>query len=136
MASMRKISGKGCVICMFEETGAMQQEKKQMGVVGERDAVLAFKALGMRVIAVSTPEETTKALHRLYSEGIPVIFLTETCAQQVPETLERYKTDPKCAVFPIPGSSGANGFGLSRVKANVEKAIGADILFNNEKEGT
>ena len=96
-----------------------------MGVVGERDAVLAFKALGMRVIAVSTPEETTKALHRLYSEGIPVIFLTETCAQQVPETLERYKTDPKCA-----------GFGLSRVKANVEKAIGADILFNNEKEGT
>ena len=101
-----------------------------MGVVGERDAVLAFKAVGMRVIAVSTPEETTKALHRLYSEGIPVIFLTETCAQQVPET------DPKCAVIPIPGSSGANGFGLSRVKANVEKAIGADILFNNEKEGT
>ena len=100
-----------------------------MGVVGERDAVLAFKALGMRVIAVSTPEETTKALHRLYSEGIPVIFLTETCAQQVPETLERYKTA-------IPGSSGANGFGLNRVKANVEKAIGADILFNNEKEGT
>lgn len=107
-----------------------------MGVVGERDAVLAFKALGMRVIAVSTPEETTKALHRLYSEGIPVIFLTETCAQQVPETLERYKTNPKCAVIPIPGSSGANGFGLNRVKANVEKAIGADILFNNEKEGT
>ena len=99
-----------------------------MGVVGERDAVLAFKALGMRVIAVSTPEETTKALHRLYSEGIPVIFLTET--------LERYKTDPKCALIPIPGSSGANGFGLNRVKANVEKAIGADILFNNEKEGT
>lgn len=97
-----------------------------MGVVGERDAVLAFKALGMRVIAVSTPEETTKALHRLYSNH----------AQQVPETLERYKTDPKCAVIPIPGSSGANGFGLSRVKANVEKAIGADILFNNEKEGT
>ncbi len=32
-----------------------------MGVVGERDAVLAFKALGMRVIAVSTPEETTKS---------------------------------------------------------------------------
>ena len=63
-------------------------------------------------------------------------FLTATCAQQVPETLERYKTDPKCAVIPIPGSSGANGFGLSRVKANVEKAIGADILFNNEKEGT
>ena len=109
-----------------------------MGVVGERDAVLAFKALGMRVIAVSTPEETTKALHRLYSEGIPVIFLTETCAQQVPETLERYKTDPKCAVIPIPipGSQGTDGYGMRRVKANVEKAIGADILFNNEKEGT
>ncbi len=111
-------------------------EPKKMGVVGERDAVLAFKALGMRVETVTTPEETAHALHRLYQEGVPVIFITETAAQQAGEALERYKTDPACAVLPIPGATGANGFGLSRVKANVEKAIGADILFNNEKEGT
>ena len=48
---------------------------------------------------------------------------------------DRYKTMPGTAVIPIPGSRGSNGLGMSRVRANVEKAIGADILFNNEKEG-
>ncbi len=107
-----------------------------MGVVGERDAVLAFKAIGMRVIPAQTAEEITAALHRLYQEGVPVIFVTESAARKAPEALERYKTDPACAVIPIPGSNGADGYGRSRVRANVEKAIGADILFSNEKEGT
>lgn len=110
-------------------------EMKKMGVVGERDAVLAFKAVGMRVIDVSTAEETTAALDKLACEGVPVIFITETMAELVPEALQKYKTMPGTAVIPIPGSQGVNGFGLGRVKANVEKAIGADILFNNKKEG-
>ena len=99
----------------------MAENTNRMGVVGERDAVLAFKAVGMRVIPVQTPAETTAALHKLSTEGVPVIFITETM--------------PGTAVIPIPGSRGSNGLGMSRVRANVEKAIGADILFNNEKEG-
>lgn len=111
-------------------------DNKKMGVVGERDAVLAFKAIGMRVLTAYTPEEITAALHKLATDGVPVIFITETAAAKVPETLEKYKVQPGTAVIPIPGSQGANGFGAGRVKANVEKAIGADILFSNEKEGT
>ena len=107
---------------------------KVMGVVGERDAVLAFKAIGMKVISTKTPEETTAALFRLTKEGVPVIFITESAARLVPEALERYKTSPDTAIIPIPGSQGADGFGLKRVRANVEKAIGADILFNNDRE--
>lgn len=103
----------------------------RMGVVGEKDAVLAFKAVGMRVISVSSAEEATAALHRLSTDGVPVIFITETIAEQVPEALSKYKTMPGTAVIPIPGSQGANGFGASRVRANVEKAIGADILFHS-----
>ena len=114
----------------------MAENNTRMGVVGERDAVLAFKAVGMRVVAVETPEQTTAALHRLATEGVPVIFITESCARQVPEALEKYKTMSETAVIPIPGSQGTDGYGMRRVKANVEKAIGADILFNNEKEGT
>ena len=41
----------------------MAENTNRMGVVGERDAVLAFKAVGMRVIPVQTPAETTAALH-------------------------------------------------------------------------
>lgn len=126
-----KQSGKGCVIYMADGAG----NNAKMGVVGERDVVLAFKAIGMRVIPTQTPEEATAALFKLAKEGVAVIFITESTARQVPEALERYKTDPAVAIIPIPGSQGADGFGLGRVRANVEKAIGADILFNNEKEG-
>ncbi|MEG0766356.1 MAG: V-type ATP synthase subunit F [Clostridia bacterium] len=105
----------------------------KMGVVGERDVVLAFKAMGMRVIPTITPEETTSAVFHLAQEGVPVIFITESAARKVPETLERYRNSPTTAIIPIPGSQGSDGFGMQRVRANVEKAIGADILF--EKEG-
>ncbi len=105
-----------------------------MAVVGERDAVLGFKAIGMKVIPTTTAEETTRALFVLSREGIRVIFITEAAAQQVPEALQRYQNEP-VAIIPIPGSQGSSGYAMARLKANVEKAIGADILFNNEREG-
>ena len=109
-----------------------------MGAVGERDAVLCFKAVGMQAIATTTPEETARALFTLTRQGVRVIFITEHAAKQAPEALERYQTDPQIAIIPIPGSTGSSGYGMARVRANVEKAIGADILFNNnegQKEG-
>ncbi len=108
-----------------------------MGAVGERDAVLCFKAVGMTVVPTQTPEETARALFHLTKEGVKVIFITETAAEQAPEALSRYQTDPSVAIIPIPGSQGSTGHAMARLKANVEKAIGADILFQNQnqKEG-
>ena len=106
----------------------------QMGAVGERDAVLCFKAIGMRVIPTTNAEETTAALFRMYREKVRVVFITENAAKQAAEALERYKSDTDITIIPIPGSQGSAGYGMARVKANVEKAIGADILFGNQQE--
>ncbi len=103
----------------------------RMGAVGERDAVLCFKALGMTVIPTETPEETAKALFSLVKRGVKLIFITESTAQSAQEAIRRYQTDPQVAIIPIPGSTGSSGYAMSRVRANVEKAIGADILFGN-----
>jgi V/A-type H+/Na+-transporting ATPase subunit F len=103
----------------------------RMGAVGERDAVLCFKALGMAVIPTATPEETAKALFSLTQRGVKLIFITESTAANAKEAIRRYQTDPQVAIIPIPGSTGSSGYAMSRVKANVEKAIGADILFGN-----
>lgn len=104
-----------------------------MGVVGERDVVLAFNAMGMRVRPAETAETIHNAVFELAEDGVPVIFITERAARLVPETLERYRTSAATVIIPIPGSQGTDGFGLTRVKANVEKAIGADILFNSDE---
>ncbi|NLB91140.1 MAG: V-type ATP synthase subunit F [Clostridiales bacterium] len=115
-------------------------DSHKMGVVGEKDAVLAFRALGMEGVDVTTPAQVSMAVHQLVQSGIKVIFITEKAAKWSKETLNKYRNDPKVAIIPIPGTVGTDGFGLAQVKDNVEKAIGADILFQQnenpkEKEG-
>lgn len=105
--------------------------KEKIAVVGDKDSVLAFKAIGLEVFPVVGDEdarETVKLLARDYS----VIFITEQIAEKIGSLLDRYKTRPYPAIIPIPSSEGTNGFGLNSIKKDVEKAIGADILFNRE----
>ncbi|TDT50939.1 V/A-type H+-transporting ATPase subunit F [Fonticella tunisiensis] len=100
----------------------------KIGVVGERDAVLAFLALGMTVKSVESPEEAIRAVDSMAREGYGLIFLTETMAKDMEETLNRYKNQMLPAVILIPGSRGSLGIGLAKIRENVEKAVGVDIL--------
>ncbi len=100
----------------------------RMGVVGEEDAILAFKAIGAIAIPATTQEEISTAIHRLSREGVPVIFITEAAARLVPEALARYDQIMETAIIPIPGIKGSDGFGAQLLRDNVIKAIGADIL--------
>ena len=111
----------------------MAEKTYGVGAVGERDAVIAFRAIGMRVIPAETTAAVARAVHTLASEGVPVIFITERAARLSPETFDKYKADPTVALIPIPGSSGTDGFGMRRVHENVEKAIGANILLTDEQ---
>ena len=129
MALNRNRSERGCVKHM--------SDKLRIGVVGEEDAILAFKAIGFVTIPAVTADEVTAALFKLSQDNVPVIFITEQAARMAPEALERYENTPEVAIIPIPGIMGTDGLGEARVRENVIKAIGADILFNQEekKEG-
>ena len=109
-------------------------DKKQVGVVGEKEAVLAFRALGMRVIAAEDTDSVEHAVQKLVHEGVPLIFITERALSFSKELVAHYQGDSTVSISPIPGAQGTDGTGMRRVKANVEKAIGADILFNTDKE--
>ena len=104
----------------------------KVAAVGSRDTVLAFKALGLTVKPAVTAQEASRAVFELAQDGCAVIFITENVAAQIQETIERYKTAPLPAIIPIPGATGSDGSGMRSVRANVEKAIGADILFKEE----
>lgn len=104
----------------------------RIAAVGPKEAVMAFKALGIDVVSVSSPDEASRAVFRLAESGCAVIFITETEAEGISETISRYKTSALPAIIPIPGASGGTGFGMAALRANVEKAVGADILFKEE----
>ena len=105
---------------------------KKIAAVGNKESVLGFKAIGIDAFPVTETEEAKRTVHSLAKEGYAVIFITEQTAQGIPEILERYAASPYPAIIPIPSNLGTTGLGMTRLKKNVEKALGADILFGKE----
>jgi len=103
----------------------------KIGVIGDKDSILGFKALGMSVFPVATPEEGSKILHQISQDNYAVIYITEQIAQGMIESIEKYKESRLPAIIPIPGNQGSLGIGIKGVKKSVERAVGADILFDN-----
>ena len=102
-----------------------------IAVLGDKDSVLAFKAIGLDVFPVENEQQARDKLHAL-ARKYSVIFVTEQVAQQASQLIERYKSRPYPVVVPIPSAEGNMGLGMHGIKSNVEKAIGADILFDKE----
>ena len=101
---------------------------KKIGVVGDKDSVLAFKALGIDVFPVPGPEEARKTIDRLAMNDYAVIFVTEQVAKDVGETIDRYNRETLPAVILIPSNQGTLNIGMQRISDNVEKAVGVNIL--------
>ena len=100
----------------------------RIAVLGDRDSVMGFRALGLEVCPVSTPEEGREALARLARENYAILYVTEQLAAQLPHEIDRYKDALTPAIILIPGKEGPLGIGMANVKTAVERAVGADIL--------
>jgi V/A-type H+-transporting ATPase subunit F len=104
----------------------------KIGVIGEKDAVLGFKALGFSVFPVENKEQAARVLSELAADRYAVIYVTEQTAVGIENEINKYRDNRFPAVIPIPGIQGNVGMGMLGVKKCVEKAVGADILFREE----
>lgn len=104
----------------------------KIGIIGDRDTVLGFMALGFTVEDVTNAEDAAKKLHAMAKSGsYAVIFITENYAVQIEEDMNRYKDMPLPAVISVPGQGGSTGYGMNNIRSAVERAVGADILFKD-----
>ncbi len=101
----------------------------KIAVIGDKDSVLAFKAVGVETYIATSAFQANDLLHKL-KDDCAVIFITEALAEQISDTLDKIKSYAYPAVIPLPGSGSGNGFGMRGLHRDVEKAIGADILFD------
>ena len=108
-------------------------EKSSSAALGDADTVFAFKAVGVDAYPVTSEAEAREKL-RLLARNYDIIFITEQLAEELSDLIARYKTRPFPAVIPLPSSSGSTGYGRRLIKADVEKAIGTDILQVEEKK--
>lgn len=112
--------------------GGSKMNKKKIAVIGDPSSVMIFKAVGFDVFYEEEQEQIERRIHRLADEGYAVIYITETAAQKAQTVIAEYATATFPAIIPIPAGNKSLGLGMKRVRENVEKAVGADILF---KEG-
>lgn len=107
--------------------------KGKMAIVGDGDGVLAFSAVGIDAYPVNNADEAGDLIKSL-SKTYAIIFVTDVIAKEIDEIIKRYVTSTYPIIIPLPSKDGSNGYGMERVKQAMEKALGVDILFNNDKD--
>lgn len=100
----------------------------KIGVVGEESVVKGFLSLGFLVKSISTANEVDDAIESLKNDSCTVVYVTSNFYKKA--NTDKYKADSLFTVIPIPTPGDNSNAGVSRLKKFVEKAVGADILFN------
>jgi V/A-type H+-transporting ATPase subunit F len=100
----------------------------KVAVIGDKDSVLCFKALGVDVYTAVDGEDAKNIIKKLANDNTGVIFITEAFAQEIPETIDKYRDQMTPAIILIPSNKGSLNIGMADINKSVEKAVGANIL--------
>ena len=102
----------------------------KIAVIGGRETVMGFKALGLETFGVEDAQEGLQTLKKLTRESDEhaIIYLEETFAAACENEISRYKDNPTPAIILIPGREGSLGLGQTALRAAVERAVGTNIL--------
>ncbi|MEG0803654.1 MAG: V-type ATP synthase subunit F [Pygmaiobacter sp.] len=104
----------------------------QAAVMGDRDSIYGFAALGLAIYPVRGQDEAVHTLQTLAKSETAVIFITEALAGELAGEIAVYADKLTPAIIPIPGAFGNTGLGVANLRRFVEKAVGSDIIFGSE----
>ncbi len=113
--------------------------KYSMAIIGPRETIIGFKALGLETVYITDPKEVVEKLFLLKREKTEndgesinkyaILFIMEELAREItPDDYKKLSADPLPAIIPLPSHLGTTGYGLAKLKTIVEKAVGMDIL--------
>ena len=103
----------------------------KIAVIGGRDTVMGFKALGLDTFPAESSAEAGKLLRRLTrdsEEEYAIIYIEEGFAAQIQAEIDKFKDSPSPAIILIPGREGSIGLGQQALRDAVERAVGTNIL--------
>ena len=101
----------------------------KIAVLGERDSVVAFSALGLTVFPVESGQEAEQTFRKVVkSDEYAIIYVTETYYSVLEDDIDKIKDRAVPAVILIPGRDGSLGLGRTALDKAVERAIGSQIV--------
>lgn len=103
----------------------------KIAVMGDRDSIYGFAAVGLIPFPITDKEMASKKLQELVESGeYAVIYVTEALAEDLDKEINHYSHRKMPSIILIPGVFGNTGKGIMQVKKSVEQAVGSDIIFN------
>ena len=103
----------------------------KIGVIGDKDSIMGFLALGINTFPAYEPDEIKKTILRLVDEDYAIIYITEQASILANDFIARYKDNTLPAIIVIPGIQGSMGLGMNEIRESSKRAIGIDILFGD-----
>lgn len=102
----------------------------KIAVIGDKDSISGFKALGLEVFPAEDAGEARSILHRLgkEKETYAIVYISEDLAGGMMDEIALYKDEVTPAVILIPSRNGSLGLGMSALTSAVERAVGSGIL--------
>ena len=64
----------------------------KVGIIGDKDTVMGFLALGIDIFPAYSADEIKKTINRLAEREYAIIYITEEASLQAKETIAKYKT--------------------------------------------
>ncbi len=105
----------------------------KIAVMGDRDSIYGFAALGMEPFPETDPQAAAKQLHDLALKDYAVVYVTGALGAQIAEAIDHYRSKGLPAIILIPGVCGNTGRGMDAVRKSVIQAVGSDIIFGEDK---
>lgn len=105
----------------------------KIAVVGDQESILGFSAIGMDMYPAYSEADVKQILPKLMEENYAIIYITENVSIKAEQYLEKIKLNKVPAIVTIPSNTGNLHMGEKRVKNMVQKAIGIEINFKEDK---
>ena len=100
----------------------------KLGVIGDKNSIQGFLALGLDIFPAYSADEICENIEKCAKDGYGIIYITEQALALAGDTADKYNDMQTPAIIPIPGTAGTLGIGMSNVKKCVERAVGSDII--------
>ncbi|NLC25139.1 MAG: hypothetical protein GX777_00720 [Fastidiosipila sp.] len=101
----------------------------KVGVIGDLDSIIGFRALGMTARECDNKQQADKILKQWQDEGYAIIFITEPLAKELgEETMEKWRNCWLPSVVIIPSVIEKSSLGRETLRTAVRRATGIDLL--------
>ena len=102
----------------------------KIAVVGDRDSIYPYRALGIELHPVDEPQHAKGVIDTILSEKVDayLILLTEQVAKSLERELRILRGLPHVVFLVIPAGIESKGYAMEKIRSLIRQAIGRDIL--------